>query len=62
LKGGQAPAQKHIDILLDYVVNGKVKLDDIITHRLPLTEISRGYDIFKNKEDGCVKVALDPWG
>jgi threonine dehydrogenase-like Zn-dependent dehydrogenase len=61
LKGGQAPAQKYIDKLLSYVVAGKVKLDDIITHRLPLTEIAHAYDIFKMKEDGCVKVVLDPW-
>ncbi|WP_294820950.1 zinc-dependent alcohol dehydrogenase [uncultured Flavobacterium sp.] len=61
IKGGQAPAQKHIDKLLGYVREGKVTLDDIITHRLPLTEISHAYDIFKNKEDGCVKVVLDPW-
>jgi threonine dehydrogenase-like Zn-dependent dehydrogenase len=61
LKGGQAPAHKHIDKLLQYVVEGKVKLDDIITHRLPLTEISHAYSIFKKKEDNCVKVVLDPW-
>lgn len=61
LKGGQAPAHKHIDKLLEYVVSGKVKLDDIITHRLPLSEISHAYEIFDKKEDGCVKVVLDPW-
>jgi threonine dehydrogenase-like Zn-dependent dehydrogenase len=61
LKGGQAPAQKYIDQLLDYVVQGKVKLDDIITHRLPLTDIEHAYDIFKKREDGCVKVVLNPW-
>jgi len=61
LKGGQAPAHKHIDKLLSYVVEGKVKLDDVITHRLPLTEISHAYSIFKKKEDNCVKVVLDPW-
>ena len=61
LRGGQAPAQKHIDKLLNYVVEGKVKLDDVITHRLPLTEISHAYSIFKKKEDNCVKVVLDPW-
>jgi len=61
LRGGQAPAQKHIDKLLKYVVEGKVKLDDVITHRLPLTEISHAYSIFKKKEDNCVKVVLDPW-
>ncbi len=61
LKGGQAPAHKHIDKLLEYVQAGKVKLDDIITHRLPLSQISHAYSIFKNKEDNCVKVVLDPW-
>jgi threonine dehydrogenase-like Zn-dependent dehydrogenase len=61
LKGGQAPAQKYIDQLLQYVVEGKVKLDDVITHRLPLSEISHAYSIFKKKEDNCVKVVLDPW-
>jgi threonine dehydrogenase-like Zn-dependent dehydrogenase len=61
IKGGQAPAQKHIDTLLNYVAEGKVKLDDIITHRLSLTQVAHGYEIFKKKEDNCVKVVLDPW-
>lgn len=62
LKGGQAPAHKHIDALLKYVIEGKVKLDDIITHRLPLSQVAHGYEIFKNKEEDCVKVVLNPWG
>ena len=61
LRGGQAPAQKHIDVLLKYVEEGRVQLNDIITHRLPLSEIAHGYSIFKKKEDNCVKVVLDPW-
>ena len=61
LKGGQAPAQKYIDQLLEYVAQGKVVLEDIITHRLPLSEISHAYSIFKKREDNCVKVVLDPW-
>ena len=61
LRGGQAPAHKHIDILLNYVKEGKVTLNDIITHRLPLNKIADGYSMFKKKEDNCVKVVLDPW-
>ena len=61
LRGGQAPVHKYIDELLGYVEQGKVKLDDIITHRLPLTQIADGYSMFKKKEDNCVKVVLDPW-
>ncbi len=61
LKGGQAPVHKHIDTLLNYVKEGKVKLDDIITHRLALSEVAHGYSIFKKKEEDCVKVVMDPW-
>ena len=61
LRGGQAPVHKHIDKLLDYVVTGKVKLNDIITHRLSLNDVADGYAMFKKKEDNCVKVVLDPW-
>jgi putative ABC transport system permease protein len=60
LKAGQAPAHKRIDKLLKYVQEGKVKLYDIITHRLPLSQISHAYEIFKNKKEDCVKVVIDP--
>ncbi|RYZ79803.1 MAG: glutathione-dependent formaldehyde dehydrogenase, partial [Proteobacteria bacterium] len=52
---------KYIDKLLNYVVEGKVRLDDIISHRLPLSEIAHAYDIFSKREDNCTKVVLDPW-
>jgi threonine dehydrogenase-like Zn-dependent dehydrogenase len=61
LVGGQAPAHKYIDELLKYVEEGRVQLSDIITHRLSLTEVARGYEMFQKKEDDCVKVVLDPW-
>ncbi|MGB3075393.1 MAG: glutathione-dependent formaldehyde dehydrogenase, partial [Chitinophagales bacterium] len=61
LKGGQAPAHKYIDELLGYVAEGKIQLNDFITHRLPLSRIADGYAMFKNKQDNCVKVVLNPW-
>lgn len=60
LKGGQAPAHKHIDKLLKHVSNGDVKLNDIISHRLPLSQAPHAYDIFRNKKDNCTKVVLTP--
>jgi len=60
MKFGQAPVQKYIDHLFEIVRDGKVVLDDIITHKIPLSEASKGYDMFKNKEDDCVKVVLKP--
>lgn len=61
IQAGQAPVHKVIDELLDYVKDGKVVLDDIITHRLSIDEVAKGYEIFDKKEDDCVKVVLDPW-
>jgi alcohol dehydrogenase len=37
-----------------------VTLDDVITHRVPLSEAARMYQIFNDKEDNCVKVVLTP--
>ncbi len=60
LRGGQALVQNYIDLLLEMVVNGKVVLDDVITHKVPLSEASHMYKIFNGKEDNCVKVVLKP--
>ncbi len=34
---------------------------DLRTHRLPLEEAPTAYSLFQRKEDGCIKVVLDPW-
>ena len=60
IKGGQAPVHNYIDHLIDLVQTGKVTLEDIITHKVPLSEASKMYDIFNNKQDNCVKVVLKP--
>lgn len=57
---GQAPVQHYIDDLMEVIKEDDLKLDDIITHRLPLEEAPNGYDIFNKKEDNCVKVVLYP--
>ncbi len=33
---------------------------DLATHRVPLEDAPRMYDLFKEKEDGCIKVVLHP--
>jgi alcohol dehydrogenase len=60
LRGGQAFVHNYIDHLIELVNTGKVTLDDIITHNVPLSEASNMYDIFNNKKDNCVKVVLKP--
>ncbi|MEX2641346.1 MAG: zinc-dependent alcohol dehydrogenase [Balneolales bacterium] len=61
IRAGQAFVHNYIDELMRLVEQKKVRLDDIITHRMPLDNAPEGYEIFNKKEDNCVKVVLDPW-
>ena len=60
LKMGQTHVQKYADILLSMVQAGQIDPSFIISHRLPLEEAPRGYEIFNNKEEECIKVVLQP--
>jgi threonine dehydrogenase-like Zn-dependent dehydrogenase len=44
--------------LLERIQNGDIDPTFIITHRMSLEDAPRGYEIFKNKQDGCMKVVL----
>ena len=57
---GQAQTHMYIDQCFELVRSGKVTLNDIITHRLPLSKASEAYDMFKKKTDDCVKVVMKP--
>jgi len=46
--------------LLRLVAEGHVRLDDVMSHQLPLADAPRTYEIFNEEKDGCVKVVLKP--
>ena len=46
--------------LLENIGIGKLKPEVVISHRLPLTEAARGYEIFNEKQEECRKVVLIP--
>ncbi len=60
LKMGQAPVIRRMSRLYQMVAEGVIDPTDIITHRLPLSDAERGYNLFDGKEDGCIKVVLTP--
>ncbi len=59
-KMGQTHVQKHMPYLLERIGNGDLKPDAIISHRLPLADAAKGYEIFDKKEEDCRKVVLTP--
>ena len=60
IKTGQTHVHKYVPELLKLVQDGKIDPSFVVTHRLPLREAAHGYDIFRGKKDGCIKVVLDP--
>lgn len=64
LRMGQCNVQKWIETLLPLVEDPTDPLgtEDLVTHAVPLERAAEMYDVFKNKEDGCIKVVLKPSG
>jgi threonine dehydrogenase-like Zn-dependent dehydrogenase len=60
IRTGQCHVQRYLRPLLQRIENGEIDPSFIVTHRLPLDEAPRGYDLFKHKEDDCLKVVLKP--
>jgi S-(hydroxymethyl)glutathione dehydrogenase/alcohol dehydrogenase len=60
LKMGQAPVIHYIPELYQMIMEEKFDPTDIITHQIPLSEASHGYEIFDEKNDDCIKVILKP--
>jgi threonine dehydrogenase-like Zn-dependent dehydrogenase len=59
---GQAHVKRWIDDLLPLVLDDADPLgvEHLATHRLPLSEAPRAYEMFQKKEDGAIKVVLRP--
>ncbi|QDT74753.1 zinc-dependent alcohol dehydrogenase [Lacipirellula limnantheis] len=60
IKTGQTHVHRFVPELLEHVKQGRIDPSFVVTHRLPLSEAPRAYDMFRAKEDGCIKVVLDP--
>jgi len=57
---GQTHVHRYLRPLLERIERGEIDPSFVITHRLSLDDAPRGYDIFKHKEDGCIKIVLKP--
>jgi len=62
IKSGQTHVHRYLRPLLERIQKGEIDPSFIITHRLPLDEAPRGYKIFRDKEEQCIKVVLKPNG
>jgi threonine dehydrogenase-like Zn-dependent dehydrogenase len=60
IKSGQCHVQRYMRPLLERIRNGEIDPSFVVSHHMSLDDAPRGYDMFKHKEDECVKVVLKP--
>jgi threonine dehydrogenase-like Zn-dependent dehydrogenase len=61
LKTGQTHVQRYLEPLLQRIEQRELDPSFVVTHRVPLAAGPDMYRTFRDKEDGCIKVVLDPW-
>ena len=60
IKTGQTHVQRYLRPLLDRIQKGEIDPSFVVTHRMRLEDAPRGFEMFKNKEDNCIKIVLKP--
>jgi threonine dehydrogenase-like Zn-dependent dehydrogenase len=61
LRMGQANVKRWVDQIMPLLTDEDVLgVDDFATHRLPIEDAPHAYEIFQKKEDGAIKILLQP--
>ncbi|MFI6780339.1 zinc-dependent alcohol dehydrogenase [Micromonospora sp. NPDC050276] len=62
LRMGQCHVRRWTDEILPLLSgdDDPLGVEDLRTHRLPLARAPHAYEMFQKKEDGCIKVVLEP--
>ena len=60
IRTGQTHVQHYFEPLLRKVEAGEIDPSFVVTHRIGLNDAARGYDMFLNQQDDCIKVVMSP--
>jgi len=61
MKTGQTHMMRFMQPLLERIEKGEIDPSFVISHRVPIDAAPDMYKIFRDKQDHCTKVVLDPW-
>lgn len=61
MKTGQTHMNRFMKPLLDRIERGDIDPSFVISHRVPIDRAPEMYKVFRDKQDNCTKVVLDPW-
>jgi len=60
IRANQTSVKRLLPKLIGHIEAGHISPKEIITHHIPLEEISDAYRIFSDKLDNCIKTVLIP--
>jgi threonine dehydrogenase-like Zn-dependent dehydrogenase len=60
VRTAQQHGQKYVPRLLEHAARGELDPSYLATHRFSLEDAPRGYRMFKEKQDGCVRAVFVP--
>ncbi|WP_459546622.1 zinc-dependent alcohol dehydrogenase [Nocardia sp. X0981] len=60
IRTAQQHGQRYMPRMFDYIQQGDLDPSYLITHDLPLEEAVQGYELFKSKEQGCIRAVFRP--
>jgi len=60
LKMGQTHVHKYLPTLLERIARGEIDPSFVVTHRVALDEAPMMYQTFRDKQDDCIKVVINP--
>lgn len=60
LHGGVAPVRTYIPQLIPLVEQGKLDPTLVISHRISLDEVPKGYELMNNRAEGAIKIVFKP--
>jgi threonine dehydrogenase-like Zn-dependent dehydrogenase len=60
IRMGQTHVHRYLRPLLNRIQRAEIDPSFVITHRMALDDAPRGYRMFRDKEDECIKVVLRP--
>jgi threonine dehydrogenase-like Zn-dependent dehydrogenase len=61
MKTGQTHMMRYMKPLLERIERGDIDPSFVISHRVPIGRAPEMYEVFRDKQDECTKVVLDPW-
>jgi threonine dehydrogenase-like Zn-dependent dehydrogenase len=60
VRGAQQHGHRYIPMILERIAAGEISTEHLATHVMPLDQGPQGYQMFKNKDDGCVRAVFQP--